>query len=110
MAQIRRLMVAAFVLAVGFASTNPASAGPLKDLFCGGDCAAPSYSPWRYWAPRAARVDDNLHGPRLSVEAPDRHPEIPATFTILKFPCPAVAPAATIIEPPTAPATSRFRY
>ena len=46
----------------------------------------------------------------LSVYAPDRHPEIPPTYTTLRFTHPAVYPAATLIEPPTAPATSRFKY
>jgi hypothetical protein len=110
MVPVRWLTVMALVLAAGLASTSTANASPLKDLSCDGDCAQPSYSPFRYWAARAARLGDNVRGPRLTVEAPDRHPEIPATFTILKFPCPAVDPAATIIEPPTPPATSRFRY
>jgi hypothetical protein len=28
------------------------------------------------------------------------HPEIPPTYTILKYPCAATDPAATVIQPP----------
>ena len=87
-----------------------ASAGPLIDYFFPGLHSGSSYSPFRYWAPGAARLSDDIHGPKLSVYPPDRHPEIPPTYLILKYPCPAVPPAATIIEPPTPPAESRFRY
>jgi hypothetical protein len=87
-----------------------ATAGPLLDWFCPNDCPPPSYSPARFWAPAAARVHDFCHGPKIPVYPPDRHPEIPPTFTILKYPCPAALPAATIIEPPTPPADSKFKY
>src|SRR5229473_1041618 len=110
MFRIRRLTLAALVLCAGLVPASTATAGPLKDWLCPSDCPTPSYSPFRYWAPRMARVNDDIHGPKLNVYAPDRHPEITPTHTILKFPCPAVEPAATVIEPPSAPATSRFRY
>jgi hypothetical protein len=111
MVRIHWLSVAALIVFAGLAPARKANAGPIKDWLCpGGDCPSPSYSPFRYWAPRLARVHDATHGPRLSVYAPDRHPEISPTFTILRFPCPAVDPAATLIEPPTPPASSRFRY
>jgi hypothetical protein len=109
MGRIRRLTVAALVLAAALVPARPASAGQLWDWLCD-HCPPPSYSPFRLWAPRAARVSDRVHGPKLDVYPPDRHPEIPPTFTILKYSCPAVDPAATLIEPPTPPATSRFRY
>jgi hypothetical protein len=107
---IRRLTVAVVVIGAGLLAPSAASAGPLKDGSCSGDCLPPSYSPFRYWAPRLAKWYDNCHGPRLDVYAPDRHPEIPPNYDILRFSCPAVDPAATLIEPPQAPATSRFRY
>jgi len=107
---IRRLTVAALILAAGLVSTGTASAGPLKDWLFPADAPSPSYSPLHYWAPALERVNDKVHGPKLNVYAPDRHPEIPPTFTILTFSHPAADPAATIIEPPTPPATSRFRY
>ena len=91
-------------------TAGPASAGPILDWFFPDDTPAPAYSPLRYWAPAAGRAYDNHHGPKVSVHAPDRHPEIAPTCTILTFPCPAVAPAATLIRPPTAPPESRFRY
>jgi hypothetical protein len=110
MVRVHRLLLAAFVLAAGLVSATPANAGPLRDWFHPEDAPSPSYSPFRYWTPRLARVNDAAHGPSLNVYAPDRHPEIPPTYTILKFTRPAIDPAATLIEPPSAPASSRFRY
>jgi hypothetical protein len=110
MARIRRLTVAALLLAAGLVPAGQARAGFLGDLFGCGDCPAPSYSPLRYWAPGPARVNDCVHGPRYAVSAPDSHPEIPPTSYIIKFPCPAAAPISTLIPTPTPPATSRFRY
>jgi hypothetical protein len=107
---MRRLAVAALVLVAGVWSANSAKAGPLMDWLFPDDGPSPSYSPLRYWAPALGRVNDKVHGPKLSVYAPDRHPEVPPTFTIRNFPHPAVDPAATIIEPPTPPESSRFRY
>jgi hypothetical protein len=109
MLRIRRLTVAALLLIGGVVVPNTASAGPLKDFFTPADGQS-SYSPFRFWAPRVAKAHDDVHGPQLSVEAPDRHPEIAPTFTILRFASPAVDPAATLFQPPSAPATSRFRY
>jgi hypothetical protein len=109
MTKIHRLTAAGLLLLAGLVSVNTASAGPLTDFFAPADRQT-SYSPFRFWAPRAAKAHDDLHGPKLSVEAPDRHPEISPTVTILKFQGPAVDPAATLIEPPTPPATSKFRY
>jgi hypothetical protein len=109
MVRIRRLTVAALVLAAVLAPARPARAGQLWDWLCG-SCPPPSYSPARLWAPRLARVSDRVHGPKVDVYPPDRHPEVPPDFIILKYPCPAVEPAATLIERPTPPATSRFRY
>ncbi len=110
MMPIRRLMVVGLVLAAGLAMATSASAGPLLACFGHRDDPPPSYSPVRYWAPRVARANDCVHGPRLSVYPPDRHPEIHPDYVIIKYPHPAVDPAATIIEPPTPPAESRFRY
>jgi hypothetical protein len=110
MVRTGRGIIAALTAVAGVLSASTASAGPLADWF--GPAAAPgtSYSPFRFWAPGAARVVDDLHGPKLDVYAPDRHPEIPPTYVVLQFPRPAVDPAATIIEPPAPPATSRFKY
>src|SRR5947209_1703432 len=108
MVRIRRLTIGALLLIAGIANT--ASAGPFLNWLAPGDGQPTSYSPLRFWAPGAARVSDQIHGPKLSVYAPDRHPEIPPTYTILTFPCPAVPPGATIIEPPTPPPESRFKY
>ena len=103
MIRIRRLMAVAVVLL----AARAASADGL-DLHHGYD--PPSYCPFRYWTPRLARCYDQKCGPKLNVYAPDRHPEIVPYCIILGFPQPAVPPAATLIERPTPPATSKFRY
>jgi hypothetical protein len=110
MVRIRRFVVAVVVVVGGLGSARTATAGSLLDWLGCGPCPPPSYSPCRYWAPGLARVKDCIHGPRLSVYAPDRHPEIPPTFLNIPFPCPAADPAETIIERPTPPASSAFRY
>ena len=110
MMRLRRLTMGALLLFAGLVPTSTASAGPLMEWLRPEDGQPPAYSPFRYWTPGLARVNDAVHGPKISVYPPDRHPEIPATFTILKYCRPAVDPAATIIEPPTPPATSRFKY
>jgi hypothetical protein len=110
MFQFRRLTLAALVLVAELVFTGTACAGPLKDWLFPAEAPSPSYSPLHYWAPALERVNDKVHGPKLNVYSPDRHPEIPPTFTILRFSHPAADPAATLIEPPTPPATSRFRY
>ena len=105
-----RLSVASFVFAIGLLPGSTARAGPLLDWLGRPYDPPPSYSPLRYWAPGVARVGDCIHGPRLNVYAPDRHPEIPPTTVILEYAHPAVPPGATLIEPPKPPATSKFRY
>ncbi|HKI30964.1 MAG TPA: hypothetical protein VKA46_03805 [Gemmataceae bacterium] len=109
MSRNRRLTGAALVLAAGLLFTGRASAGPLLDWLCHDDCPRPSYSPFRYWTPGAAYVHDCVHGPWLSVYPPDRHPEIPPSFNILKYPCPAADAASTLIPVPTPPPESRSR-
>ncbi len=110
MVRIRRLTVVLLVVVAGLFGTRTASAGPILDWLFPDDGPTPTYSPGRYWAPGLGHLNDNVHGPKISVYPPDRHPEIQPTYTILKFPCQPVDPAATIIEPPTPPATSRFKY
>lgn len=110
MVWIRRLAVVVLVLAAGVVPAQTASAGSLFGWLCHDDCPAPSYSRFHYWTPAAARVYGHVCGPRLSVDAPDRHPEIPPTFANLKFHCPAADPAETMIEAPLAPETSKARY
>src|SRR5262249_39400735 len=60
---------------------------------CHRDCPVPSYSPARYWVPHVARTYDCLCGPKLSAYPPDRHPEVPPTDVISRYPCPPVDPA-----------------
>jgi hypothetical protein len=47
-----------------------------------------------------ARISDCVHRPRLCACSPDTHPEIPPTYIILKYPCRAADPAATLIPLP----------
>ena len=68
------------------------------------------YSLFRYWAPGAARAYDYAFGPKLPVYAPDRYPDIPPDYITLKYRCQYVDPAATIIQPPLPPETSKARY
>jgi hypothetical protein len=110
MTRISGLTRAALVFALALAWTSTAKAGPILSWLFPDDGPTPSYSPLRYWAPAAGRVNDTFHGPKLSVYAPDRHPEIAPKFTTLRFPRPTADPAATIIEPPTPPPSSRFKY
>ena len=100
MTRIRRMVLAALVGAAGLLPAGSAKAGELWDHLCHKDCPRPSYSPLRYWAPQLVRVHDCVHGPRLSSYPPDMHPEIPPTYIILKYPCPATDPASTVIQPP----------
>lgn len=57
------------------------------------DCPPPSYSPINYWAPTWVRVKACFHHERISVEPPDRHPEIAPTYVMQRYPCPTVSPA-----------------
>jgi hypothetical protein len=100
MRRAKGLLIAALLGASVLLIPSAASAWPLLDRFCYGDCQRPSYSPLRYWAPGPARVSDCVHGPRLSSYAPDTHPDIPPTYTVLKFPCQPADPAATLIPVP----------
>ena len=104
-----RLGAAAVAVAAVLLGAGTASAGPLWDWLCG-DCPPGSYSPWRYWTPGLARINDHCHGPMISTYAPNRHPEIPADYVILSYPCPPVPPGATLIPVPTPPPESKFEY
>jgi hypothetical protein len=112
MIRIGWLATAPLVLLGLFQIPGAASAGPVWDWFCGcdKDCPPPTYSCIHYWGPTVSRIHDCLHGPKINVYAPDRHPEITPTIMILKFPCPPVVPEVTLFPIPTAPATSRFLY
>jgi hypothetical protein len=57
------------------------------------DCPKPSYSKLHYWAPTAYRAGYHFHGTRLSPYAPDRFPDVPPSYRIIQYPCPAVDPA-----------------
>jgi hypothetical protein len=107
MLRIRRLLMAALLLAAGLVPAQTASAGPILSWLYPDDGPAPAYSPFRYWAPGLGRANDIVHGPRIGVYAPDRRPEVPPTYLILRFPCPAADPSTTLIPLPTPPAESK---
>jgi hypothetical protein len=107
MVRLRWLAVGTLILAAGLMPATTARAGPVWDWIHG--CPPPDYSPFRYWTPAAARIHDRIHGPKISVYPPDRRPEIPPTFEIIPYKCPATDPASTLIEVPTPPPTSRAR-
>jgi hypothetical protein len=91
----RKVLLAALLLA-GLAA--PARADSLlgEHLRRHKNCPKPSYSPVHYWAPTLVRVRAHFHGPRVSPYVPDRHPGDPADMAIIKYPCPAVDPAALV--------------
>jgi hypothetical protein len=101
--------VAPVVVIAFLFSAAAAQAGPFGWIFPS-ESQKNSYSPIRYWAPRAARVNDYVHGPKHSVNPPDRHPEITPSFNNLYFGSAAVDPASTLIKIQQPPATSKFRY
>jgi hypothetical protein len=91
------------------ACSADASCTSCADGYGKSHCPPPAYySPFRYWAPTLARVYDCLCGPTISVRAPDRHPEVPPTFSVLAYPCPPVLPELTLQKLPTPPDTSRI--
>ena len=106
----RLLRSSCVIVFVTLLCTSKVNAGPLLSWFFPDDTPVPAYSPFRYWAPGLGRAYDHFHSPRLSAYPPDRHPEIPPDWTILPFHHPAVDPAATLIEYPTPPPESKFRY
>ncbi|HZT82661.1 MAG TPA: hypothetical protein VFA26_20700, partial [Gemmataceae bacterium] len=83
MTRIRRLTLAALILAAGLLPTGTARAGSLLAWLHHDDCPAPSYSPFRYWTPHLARVSDCVHGPAICVYPTDTHPEVTPTFIVL---------------------------
>ena len=96
MADSKRVWCLVFgVWCLMFLHAGTAAAGPIWDWMCGNPCPPPTYCPARYWAPNMARAYDCLCGPHISVYAPDRHPEVPATVTVFKYRCKPAPPDAT---------------
>src|SRR5207253_339851 len=97
----RRVMIAcrkawfAALLLAAVSATPLHAVGPIH-LPCSPDkaeCPSPSYSPLNFWAPTWIRVKACFHHERLSVLPPDRHPEVPPTYVLQRYPCPTVSPA-----------------
>jgi hypothetical protein len=105
-----RAWITAILFAV-LASTGFVHADNLPSAYILPNASAPnSYSPARFWTPTLARIHDYFHGPKISVYPPDRHPDLPPTFSNIRFPCPAADAASTLIERASPPPTSKFRY
>ncbi len=110
MRRIRRLSLLILVLGIGLVTVCPVHAEGLPEWLFPSSGHDSDYSSAHYWAPALSKAHDDHHGPRLDVYAPDRHPEIPETYIILEYCQPAVPAAATLIQVPSAPVTSRFKY
>ncbi len=106
---IRMLKVGVIVFACGLWPASSAHAGPILDWLGLGDNPPSSYSPMRHGQPNVARVNDHIHGPKLNVYSPDRHPEVPPTSAIIRYPSAIASPADTIYERPVPPPTSGAR-
>lgn len=106
----RLLLMISLVLSLN--TLGKAQAGPIWDWMCGcgDDCPKSSYSCLHFWAPSLSRANDCIHGPKIDVYAPDRHPEVEPGVTVLRYHCPPAAPIATFVPVPTAPPTSVFKY
>jgi hypothetical protein len=111
MKQAHRLMVAGLVLAAGLLFAAPAHAGLAGWFCCPDGREVHTYSPFNYWTPTMRRAAADLCGRRISVYAPDSHPEIVKSFTVLRYSrCfPAPVPAETLIPLPTPPPESKAR-
>ena len=59
-------------------------------------CPGSSYSRLHYWTPALWRLHACLHGPKAPTYAPDRFPDVPPTYKIIGYPCPAVDPATMV--------------
>lgn len=103
----RRSAIAAVIVATLLVTANTAGAGPILNWLGIGDDPPSSYPKIRYWAPTVARVGDAIHHRTLSVYPPDRHPEIPPTFTVIQYHNSVASPAETMIPRPKPPETSR---
>jgi len=60
------------------------------------ECSGCCYSPCHYWAPGLYRFWADLFGPKMNQYAPNRYPQIPPTYRIIRFPGPCAAPAAPL--------------
>jgi hypothetical protein len=111
MNSVRQFAFGAVVVAVSALSANSAKANPFLDFLFTPSEPPAYYSPARYLAPTAARVNDHFHTRKISVYAPDRHPEIPPTVYSSPAPInhPTLMPDQAIIPVPVAPATSKAR-
>ena len=108
MARYRKYLIAAWLLAVMLMSSAPSNAaGPILTWLGFGDDPPNTYCPGYYLAPTMTKLCDDVHGPRVGVYAPDRHPELPPTYNDLRFLISPAPPATTLVPVPIPPATSK---
>jgi len=85
---------AALVLGLVLLLPCRGNAGPLLDnlMYRKAHCPPTSYSPCHYWTPTLERVCAHFRG-GVSMYAADLHPDVPPSYRVSTFPCPAVKPA-----------------
>jgi hypothetical protein len=90
------ILVMTLVLTVSLLLPGEGTAGPLVDHLLGRqtDCPPTSYSPCHYWTPTLYRLQCYCHNtsPCLWQFPPGPSPEVPPSYRITKYPCPAVNP------------------
>jgi hypothetical protein len=84
----------ALVMLAGFVSLAETRADPYTHAEKRAAAPPVSYSPLHYWAPTPYRWMEYLHPKTVPLYAADRYPEIPNSIGVMRFPNPAVAPAA----------------
>jgi hypothetical protein len=99
MSGTRNGWIGALVLVMWTMLPGTGRAGPILD-WCGWgkDCPRPSYSPLHYWTPSLYTCYAYHHDQRGVYATQYRYPEVPNSYRIIRYPCPAAPP-----EPPPAP-------
>jgi hypothetical protein len=93
MGRIRSAWLAAVVAAWAMLPVR-GTAGPFLDAcFHKSDCPPTHYSCLHYWAPSLYTYYAYHHDLRGYYDKPDRYPQVPNDYRIIKFPCPGVEPA-----------------
>jgi hypothetical protein len=84
----------AFVLGLVYLGlSGEVQAGPLSFLRHGRHhCPKPAYSKWNYWAAGVTRWSTLIHHHPYYEYPSDRYSHLPATYVILPYACPPVAP------------------
>lgn len=97
--------LAAWVLFTGLIAPASVWAEPIvAPEPCDGSAhAVRPYSRCHYWTPALYRLHACLHGPKPAFDTPDRYPDVPPRYQIIRYRCRAVAPAALTADRAIAP-------